>query len=130
MNVLLVDDDKFNLDLVYDMLQGSTVTVVGKASDGLEAYEYYLKNTDKIDLIITDWCMPLCDGLTLCGMIKDYCSEYEIPAPKIILQTGSNISEARADELIRDGIGAVLRKPYKTIDLVKAIEKVKIDLPA
>lgn len=42
------------------------------ASDGDEAYDRYIENQNKIDIVITDINMPNTDGITFCKHIREF----------------------------------------------------------
>ena len=68
--VLYVEDDK-NLQKNIKEIFGNFFDTLFVASDGDEAYDIYLENQNKIDIIITDINMPNTDGITLCKYIRE-----------------------------------------------------------
>ena len=69
--VLYVEDDK-NLQKNIKEILSNFFTTLLIASDGDEAYDIYIENQNKIDIIITDINMPKTDGITLCKYIREY----------------------------------------------------------
>lgn len=66
-SVLLVDDEKFFLDLQRDFLGDSPVTVL-TATAGREAFD--LARTHRPRLIFMDYRMPEMDGAACCALLK------------------------------------------------------------
>jgi len=69
--VLYVEDDLNLQTNVKEMLSNFFDTLL-VASDGDEAYDIYIENQNKIDIMITDINMPNTDGITLCKSIREY----------------------------------------------------------
>ncbi|GAE92811.1 DNA-binding response regulator [Gracilibacillus boraciitolerans JCM 21714] len=68
--VLLVDDERMILDgisVIVDWSQYET-QLIGKAMNGIEAYDFIKKN--KPDIVITDITMPGLDGIELVKKAK------------------------------------------------------------
>lgn len=61
-SALLVDDDKFMLVVVSDMLQELGVSSVVTAANGSAANEAYERATVKPDVVLCDLNMPVNDG--------------------------------------------------------------------
>ena len=68
MKVLLVEDDQGMRKLVSTMLQGMGFTEIIEAKDGAEGWKR-LAQYD-VDLVLTDWNMPIMDGIELVGKIR------------------------------------------------------------
>ncbi|CAM2141228.1 Two component AraC family transcriptional regulator [Pararobbsia alpina] len=67
MKVILVVDDEFDILTTWQMvlqLEGFTVLTAPNGKIGLE-----IARSTPPDLIITDWMMPVMDGLELCRML-------------------------------------------------------------
>ena len=68
-NVLYIEDDLILQKNILEVLSSFFNTLL-VASDGDEAYDIYLENQSKIDIIITDINMPNTDGITFCRYIR------------------------------------------------------------
>lgn len=107
LSFLVVDDNSHMRRLVRSLLHGFGSRQVYEAEDGasgLEAVETYGP-----DIMITDWAMPIFDGLELVQMIRnpDSCKNAYIP---IIMLTGH--SEKHRVIQARDmGVNEFLCKP-------------------
>ena len=73
--ILLVDDTKYNIDILVDALRNDYKLSV--ALDGLRAIEFVKKNPP--DLILLDIMMPIMDGFETCQNLKADPVTREIP---------------------------------------------------
>lgn len=78
MKVLLVDDEKFAIEGLRNMLNwsGFEGELIGTASNGQEAL--LIAENEKPDVIISDIKMPIMDGLTLAKRIYEQSSNIDI----------------------------------------------------
>lgn len=111
IRVLLVDDDKDQLDLLEIMLGGTNKTTTAK--NGEEALQI-LKNKD-IDIVISDIDMPIMNGLEL--LVK--MSEMRLSVPVIAVSGQPN----HGDEAMDKGAAAFLCKPFHFDVLSRLIQK-------
>jgi CheY-like chemotaxis protein len=68
VKVLIAEDDRASNVLLRKILEGLGHRVVATAN-GAEAVEQLTRNDD-IQVVITDWMMPIMDGLALCQHIR------------------------------------------------------------
>lgn len=114
VNVIIVDDDKDTLDVMSKFLEINGVKVLGRGTNGKEAYELYQRL--KPDIVITDMKMPEYDGVYGIKLIKKY-----NPTAKIIVISGYpnyNFPE----------VSAVFSKPYNIYELVEKINMINESL--
>jgi signal transduction histidine kinase/ActR/RegA family two-component response regulator len=117
--VLVVDDEKFIVDMVKEMLEvlGYEVVPTYSSSDALETFK---ARSESFDLVITDLTMPHITGIDLAReilMIRP-----DIP---IILCTGfSNTVDENKTKL--PGIKELLRKPVSLRELAVAVNKLLV----
>lgn len=114
LDVLVVDDDPLILTVVDLMVRhmGHTVRTAPDATAALD-----IMADAPADLIVSDIRMPGMDGLALARLVrKDY------PNIPIILMTGylSEYSSGSASEI---GVEGILKKPFKSAELVGAITR-------
>ncbi|MBZ0217012.1 MAG: response regulator [Fimbriimonadaceae bacterium] len=107
ISFLVVDDNSHMRRLVRSLLHGFGSRQVFEAEDGaagLEGVETYAP-----DILITDWAMPIFDGLELVQMIRnpDSCKNAYIP---IIMLTGHSEKE-RVTQARDLGVTEFLCKP-------------------
>ena len=106
MRTLIVDDDLFSralLDSTLKKLGHETVL----ASDGQDAFEIFQHSY--FHVVISDWMMPIVDGLGLCRLIRDLkTTKYSY----IILLTALGGSKAYLEGL-KAGADDFLTKPFE-----------------
>ena len=115
--ILLVDDEKAMVDAIKPMLERLGYQVATRTSS-IEALEAFRANSDKYDLVITDYTMPNMTGIELTKKLLRL--RPDIP---IILCTGfsEQINEEKAKE---KGIRAFLMKPIIMHEMANSIRKV------
>ncbi len=69
--LLYVEDDIKLQKNIVDIL-GNFFDKILVASDGDDAYDRYIENQNKIDIVITDINMPNTDGITFCKHIREF----------------------------------------------------------
>ena len=106
LSVLLVDDALHMRRIVRSLLNGLGVRDIDEAEDGAVALELFSQNVP--DVVITDWVMPVFDGLELTRAIRS--TDSANPYTPIIMMTGhterSKVLQARDA-----GITEFLAKP-------------------
>jgi len=102
--VLVVDDEEDVAEFMLDMLEdwGLEVTVI---TNSVIARDVFRQNSDKFDLVITDFTMPKLTGIQLANEIRQ--TNHSVP---IILYTGFS-EDLQQSELQSAGISYFLTKP-------------------
>ena len=115
--ILFVDDEKFIVELVQQMLERLGYKVNTRI-DPMDALDLFLSNPRQFDLIIVDMTMPHITGDQLAIEILKH-----NPDVPIIICTGhsENLNEEKAKEI---GIKAFLMKPLLRSDLANTVRKV------
>ncbi|CAI0555933.1 unnamed protein product [Linum tenue] len=108
------------LDIV-DVHQTTTATanadsVVDDCSSTLNNDDFLLCQDDKIDLILTDYCMPEMNGYDLLVAVKKH-SERQATPPIVILS--SEYNPQRISSCLESGAEEFLQKPLKPKDMEK-----------
>lgn len=123
MKILVVDDTRTQIELMKYFLEswGHQIVTVSNGLEALEALE-----REDFPIIITDWVMPVMDGLSL---IEEVRKNHSDPFKYIILLS---IKSEGTEKLcaIETGADAYLVKPYKPEELkayVKAATRI-VDL--
>lgn len=116
-NILLVDDEQEILDAVSELirLQGYSVTAF---IDSRAALQYFRKNPDTFDLVITDMTMPNLSGEFLGKKVM-----FSRPDLPVILCTGFSKTMG-SKKCIEDGFAAYLPKPLEAQKLLKTIRDI------
>lgn len=109
--VLIVDDDKINIDILVGLLKAKYRTII--AMNGDQALKR-LSTQSPPDLILLDIIMPGMDGYEVCKKIKSNPDTKDIP---IIFLTAKSTTE---DTVIGFRAGAVdfITKPFKPEELL------------
>jgi two-component system response regulator VicR len=110
--ILIVDDDKFLIDLVKNSLEKEGYKIIS-ASDGNTAIKLAMK--EKPDLIILDILMPEIDGFEVC-----YYLQKKISAPIIMLTAKDDV----IDKIVGLEVGAddYITKPFNLPELVARVK--------
>ncbi len=123
LRFVVVDDNAHMRRIVRTLLHGFGAREVSEAEDGaagLEAFTHYVP-----DIIITDWAMPIFDGLELTQMIRQPGANAN-PFVPIIMLTGH--SEKRRVTAARDaGVTEFLAKPLSAKALYERIVSVVVN---
>ena len=120
LRFLVIDDNAHMRRILRTLLHGFGAREVYEAEDGasgLEAFTHYLP-----DIIISDWAMPIFDGLELTQMIRQPGANAN-PYVSIIMLTGH--SERRKVVAARDaGVTEFLTKPVSAKALYQRVMNV------
>jgi CheY-like chemotaxis protein len=113
-SILIVDDEDLIREITKKTLKAHGYRVI-TANDGKEAIPLYLKNREKIKLVLMDMMMPIMDGST---SIREL---HKInPELKIIAVSGLTEKDKLA-KVYETYIHAFLTKPYNTEKLLNTI---------
>lgn len=119
-NILLVDDHGILLDgLESILLERKDVLVKAKVSSGAAALESLAEH--RFDLMITDYCMPGMDGLSLVKNVRSLYADMKI----IVLSMIDEPDEVR--NIMLEGIDGYVLKKYARQELFRAIDTVMDD---
>jgi len=117
LRFLVIDDNAHMRRILRTLLHGFGAREVYEAEDGasgLEAFTHYVP-----DIVLTDWAMPVLDGLELAQMIRQPGATAN-PYVPIIMLTG--YSEKRRVVAARDaGVTEFLAKPVSSTALYQRI---------
>jgi PAS domain S-box-containing protein len=110
--VLIVEDNSLISEIIKGLLEETGYTVVGEATDGLEAVE--MTQSTRPDVVLMDIRMPIMDGIEATRLIQERC-----PTPVVVLtayDTPELVERASAA-----GAGAYLVKPPNAREIEHAI---------
>ena len=105
--LLLVDDEPFNLEILLEYLEDSGCTAL-TAADGAAAWALLEAEPQRFDVVILDRMMPGVNGLELLQRIRRHPVLQSVP---VILQTAMAAREEIA-EGVRAGAHYYLTKPF------------------
>ena len=127
IRVLILDDDKFMLEFVSQMLRELAISEVFLAEDGKAGLRVLSSQTESIDLLICDIEMPGMDGIEFLRNIAN--QKY---SGKIVLFSGIEIDLLKATErlAIAHGLNIIgtLAKPVTLDSLAAVLEKLPLPI--
>jgi CheY-like chemotaxis protein len=114
--IVVVDDEETMADYVEELL-GSYGYEHHSFIDPAKALEFFSRNADRVDLIISDVKMPGIDGAALVRRA----AQVRADIPAILL---SGFSETLPEVASISNVKAVLEKPLVKTDLLQAVRDV------
>jgi CheY-like chemotaxis protein len=114
---LVVDDLAPMRKVTTGQLHLMGANTILTASNGLEALQ--LLRNRRVDVILSDWNMPLMSGLELLRAVRSDARLTQLPFIMITAET----ERIRIEEAIDSGVTSLLIKPYKATDLLMRVEK-------
>jgi CheY-like chemotaxis protein len=121
--ILVADDESHILHVVSLKLRNAGFDVV-TACDGQEALE--MAQSERPDLLITDYHMPQLSGLELCQKLKEDPATARIPA--IMLTARGYQLDPKDTE--QSGILRMLSKPFSPRQLLSTVNEVLLEAAA
>ena len=123
LKFLIVDDQSFTREIVSTVLKAAGAAKIDYASEGSGALERLRLSLP--DIVITDWSMPIFDGLELTSMIRQPGANAN-PYVALIMLTGH--SETKRVLESRDaGVTEFLAKPISAKALYQRILNVVVN---
>ncbi|KRE72423.1 response regulator transcription factor [Paenibacillus sp. Soil750] len=119
IHVLITDDDPFireSLQLIIGL--DPEITVVGTCTNGNEALTF-IQNGTKVDVVLMDIRMPICDGVQGTKQIKEAYPEIAI----LILTTFDD--DAYIIQALRNGASGYLLKNISPDHIIQGVKTVK-----
>jgi two-component system, cell cycle response regulator len=110
--VLLVEDDVLLRRVIEKALRSLSDAVL-VAGNGKEALEHLAGNQD-VDLIISDWMMPVMDGQTLLSKVKENPATQDVPF--VMLTAKDEVEDAV--ESLASGADDYIRKPCHISEVI------------
>jgi YesN/AraC family two-component response regulator len=116
-NVLLIDDEKWVRAALRWTLEktGLPFRVVQECENGLEALDWL--KTNNVDLILTDVCMPVMDGLTFVKVLRQQSEKPDV----VIISVHEEFQYVQ--QALRHGVVDYLLKPVELEDLKVCLGK-------
>ncbi|MDP4179709.1 MAG: response regulator [Bacillota bacterium] len=120
--ILIVDDEAIVRDGMRDNVDWAELgfELVGACKNGSEALD--VLESENIDIVLTDICMPYIDGLELTKRIME-----NYPFTKVLILTGYDEFEY-AQKAIKLKAYDFILKPITAVELSKVLNKLKDDL--
>jgi signal transduction histidine kinase/PleD family two-component response regulator len=119
--ILVVDDNATNRRVVQLQLErnGCDVQTVGSASEAMTVLITSLQSGRRFDAVLSDFCMPETDGLTLAKSIRSLAGCRAIP----ILILSSHFDREQIGE---SEINAFLLKPVRESHLMRSLNRILV----
>ncbi len=120
IHALIAEDNELNLEILLEFLSMLDVTC-DSAKNGQEAYELYLENNSKYDLILLDVEMPILNGIETAKLIRnsDISNSNDIP----IFAITANAYSSDVEKIINCGMNEHLAKPISLESLTNILLK-------
>lgn len=115
--ILIVDDEAVMLDALTRKLTRARYDVV-VALDGQEGWDRALEW--RPDMVVTDYHMPVMDGLELCRRLGQHAATRNVP----VLPFSSRWRDIEEKFLALDNVVGFVRKPFRLKDLVDRVASV------
>ncbi len=120
--VLIADDDR-GVRAMLALLLPKHGFVVWQAQNGREAIELYLRERDRIGVVLMDVCMPEMDGPRALRALREL-------APQVRCCFMSGHGGAYTDEeLMEMGAASFFPKPFRLADLVRVLKELTAEGP-
>ena len=120
---LVVDDIEAMRKVISYQLRTLGAAHILMANNGAEALK--LLRQQHVDVILSDWNMPVLSGLELLKTLRADETLYRTPFVMITAEA----ERARVEEAIAHGVSNLLVKPYTTSSLADRIEKAQQSTP-
>jgi len=115
-NVLLVDDEVFNLEILEEIL-GDQGYDTDTAENGREACDKLIADPEKYQTVLLDRMMPVMGGMDVANYMREHDQLSKIP---VIMQT-ARATRQDIEEALSAGILYYLTKPFEREDLVAIV---------
>jgi CheY-like chemotaxis protein len=112
--ILVVDDEEIMRVTAQIILENLGYTVL-LAENGKKAVELFHKEDNKIDLVLLDMIMPVMNGRDCFEQLKKI-----NPDVRVVISSGFS-REEDLQEMMKDGLSGLIRKPYLTSALSRVI---------
>jgi CheY-like chemotaxis protein len=106
MRVLIAEDDSIQMMIAEKILHSKNAIVL-KATNGLEAVKL-VDNGANADIILLDLEMPVMDGYTALGKIKE-----KLPSVPVLAFTANVLDKEMQASLLQKGFTGSISKPFK-----------------
>ncbi len=113
--ILVVDDIAAMRSLTISFLRSLELGNVHGVANGQEAWK--ILQTYPVDVILSDWNMPIVNGIELLRAVRANPKTYKIP----FLMITAEADRTRITEAISAGVSGMMIKPYKPAQLQERI---------
>ena len=124
MKILIVDDNKENIDLL-EVLLSNNGYAVHSSKNGKEALK--MLRAEKFELIISDILMPVMDGFQLCRECK---RDKKLRVVPFVFYTATYVDKKDEEFALSLGAQSFIRKPKEPKEFLKIIKRIIEDTKA
>ncbi len=123
--ILIADDELTTVKNIFNSIikNEKNIKLIGISSNGKETLEIMQKNIP--DILLLDLMMPEMNGLELLDILIEQKDKYLTKTRVIVIS--SYIDKLYKTDKYRKYIYGILPKPYNSLELLKLIERVKIE---
>lgn len=123
LNILIVDDISYNLELLEIVLkkEGHSVTVKTNGFGAIDAFK-----TEHFDLVFMDIQMPDLDGIETTKIIRNYEQTHNLQPTPILALTANVLARERKNARLA-GMNGFVKKPFNRQDLKNVIANVYLN---
>ncbi|HEY6896525.1 MAG TPA: response regulator [Rhodocyclaceae bacterium] len=115
--VLVVDDFESMRKVTAAQLRDLGINDIVTAANGAEALR--ILQRQRVDLVLSDWNMPVMDGLAFLKALREEAALAHLP----FIMITAEAERRRVDEAIAYGVSDFLVKPYTAARLMSRIER-------
>ncbi|MEE9553446.1 MAG: response regulator [candidate division Zixibacteria bacterium] len=113
MKILVVDDSAIMRRIISNNLKSAGHSDIVEAGNGAEAME----KLGGIELILTDWNMPVMDGLTFVKEVRKDTSYSKVP----IIMVTTEGAKTEVMEALKNGVNNYIVKPFTPETLMEKL---------
>jgi len=113
MKILVVDDSQIMRRIISNSLKSAGHSDIIEAGNGAEA----LEKLSGIELILTDWNMPVMDGLSF---VKEVRKDQKFTSVPIIMVTTEG-AKTEVMEALKNGVNNYIVKPFTPETLMEKL---------
>ncbi len=113
MRIVIAEDQEMGRMILAEHLRQWGHEVI-ETCNGKEALDFIVQNYDTIDILITDWSMPVMDGVELAQRVRQLHGSHYI---YIILLTARSSLDDKLAGFSQGGVDDYIIKPFKSDEL-------------
>ncbi|MDO6513667.1 response regulator [Neptuniibacter sp. 2_MG-2023] len=117
LRVLVVDDSKMARKIIINVLNNLGISQITQAIDGSEAITLLPQG---FDLIVTDYNMPIINGLELTEHVRNSSEYSHLP----ILMVTSESTHTHLSNVAKSGVNAMADKPFEPAMIKKLLARI------
>jgi len=121
--VLVIDDNKDITEMLKDFFELENIECK-IVNDGKEGLDEILKEHMYYNFILLDLTMPEFSGWDIFKKLKD---KNLLPSINLVIFTASSKTANEINELLKEGVKYVLKKPFSLVEILEIVEKLIVN---